>query len=79
MLGAAQSLMTPELAEFFSAWLVETLPAAPPISQRSTGEWLIEQLDQATLAPQNPVLGPDGSAERGGEPVDQPSDEEVEA
>jgi hypothetical protein len=60
MLGAAQSLMTPELAEFFSAWLIETLPDAPPVTQRSTGEWLLEQLALQALpgVEQSPAVEP---------------------
>lgn len=52
MLGAAQRLMTPELAEFFSAYLREVSAARPPISQRDTMEWLLEGLEGYVAAVQ---------------------------
>jgi len=50
--------VTGDLALWVAGWIRELLTNAPPPSQRNTAEWLLEQIDQAGLAPQNPVAEP---------------------
>lgn len=44
------SEVTADLAFWVAGWIRELLTEAPPPSQRSTAEWLLERIDAASAA-----------------------------